>query len=127
MTAENTSPHLSCMAASVMSSRMFSTDEIVTAIETVAAGRTYFSTGVSEVLLDRRPSEPANPLTTREQDVLMLLASGKSNRAIAQSLALSRGDGSKHIEEHQEEAWNFQHRWPYSLCDRSGFSLTTLR
>ncbi|WP_324763947.1 response regulator transcription factor (plasmid) [Sinorhizobium meliloti] len=73
-----------------------STDEIVTAIETVAAGRTYFSTGVSEVLLDRRPSEPANPLTTREHDVLMLLASGKSNRAIAQSLALSEATVETH-------------------------------
>lgn len=73
-----------------------STDEIVTAIETVAAGRTYFSSGVSDVLLERRPNEPVNPLTTREQDVLMLLASGKSNRDIAQSLAISEATVETH-------------------------------
>lgn len=73
-----------------------STDEIVTAIETVAAGRTYFSSGVSDVLLERRPSEPVNPLTTREHDVLMLLASGKSNRDIAQSLAISEATVETH-------------------------------
>ncbi|EYR81039.1 response regulator transcription factor [Shinella sp. DD12] len=73
-----------------------STDEIVAAIETVAAGRTYFSSGVSDVLLERRPNEPANPLTTREHDVLMLLASGKSNREIAQSLSLSEATVETH-------------------------------
>ncbi|WP_439619139.1 response regulator [Shinella sp.] len=73
-----------------------STEEIVTAIETVAAGRTYFSSGVSDVLLERRTSEPANPLTTREHDVLTLLASGKSNRDIAQSLSLSEATVETH-------------------------------
>lgn len=73
-----------------------STDEIVTAIEAVAGGRTYFSSGVSDVLLERRANESVNPLTTREHDVLMLLASGKSNRDIAQSLSLSEATVETH-------------------------------
>lgn len=101
-----------------------STDEIVTAIETVAAGRTYFSTGVSEVLLDRRPSEPANPLTTREQDVLMLLASGKSNRAIAQSLALSEATVETHRKNIKKKLGITSTAGLIRYAIDSGFSLT---
>ncbi|MEZ2132013.1 MULTISPECIES: response regulator [unclassified Sinorhizobium] len=73
-----------------------STDEIIAAIEAVAAGRTYFSSGVSDVLLERRENENAVPLTTREQDVLLLLSAGKSNRDIAQSLAISAATVETH-------------------------------
>jgi two-component system nitrate/nitrite response regulator NarL len=64
-------------------------DEIIEAIEVVAAGGTYFSSGVADVLMNRPDKEPSPPLTTREQAVLMLLADGKSNRDVAGHLDIS--------------------------------------
>lgn len=64
------------------------TEEIVAAIETVAAGGTYFSSGVRDVLLETRPRD-LQPLTTREQDVLLMIARGKSNRDAALALDIS--------------------------------------
>jgi Response regulator containing a CheY-like receiver domain and an HTH DNA-binding domain len=67
-----------------------STGEIVSAIETVAAGGSYFSSGVADVLLDRRArNDAAMPLTTREQAVLLLLARGRSNKDVAAELDIS--------------------------------------
>ncbi|MCO4317958.1 response regulator transcription factor [Phyllobacterium sp. 21LDTY02-6] len=73
-----------------------STNEIVTAIETVAAGKSFFSSGVSEVLLERQESEGDVHLTAREQEVLLLLAGGKSNRDIASSLAITEATAETH-------------------------------
>ncbi|MBB3594074.1 two-component system nitrate/nitrite response regulator NarL [Rhizobium sp. BK529] len=66
-------------------------EEIVRAIETVAASGTYFSTGVSEVLLQqkRKAESSAFPLTVREREVLAHLAMGRSNKEIAALLDLS--------------------------------------
>lgn len=67
-----------------------STSEIVTAIEKVAAGGTYFSTGVSQVLMGEQNDTAANSLlTTREQAVLLLVAEGKSNKDVAAKLDIS--------------------------------------
>ncbi|SCW79399.1 two component transcriptional regulator, LuxR family [Rhizobium mongolense subsp. loessense] len=73
-----------------------STDEIIAAIEAVANGKTYFSSGVSDVLLERKETPDALPLTTREHDVLLLLAAGKSNRDIAQTLGISAATVETH-------------------------------
>jgi DNA-binding NarL/FixJ family response regulator len=74
------------------------TEEIVAAIETVAAGGTYFSTGVPEALLERRETEDAAivPLTSREREILALLAGGKSNRDVAAQLAISAATVETH-------------------------------
>lgn len=64
------------------------TEEIVAAIERVAAGGTYFSSGVRDALLENASTHlPA--LTTREQDVLLMIARGKSNRDAALALEIS--------------------------------------
>jgi two-component system nitrate/nitrite response regulator NarL len=73
-----------------------STEEIVEAIETVAAGGTFFSSGVSDALLERQPSEHAMPLTVREQAVLRLVAAGKSNRDIAGDLGIAEATVETH-------------------------------
>lgn len=67
-----------------------STDEIIAAIDAVASGGTYFSEGVQEALLERR-AVPAltTALTTREQDVLLLITQGCSNRDAARALDIS--------------------------------------
>lgn len=67
-----------------------STEEIIEAIEKVAAGGTFFSTGVSEVLLERGPNaHKTKALTTREQAILLLIAAGKSNKDVAATLDIS--------------------------------------
>ncbi len=67
-----------------------STDEIIAAIDAVAAGGTYFSEGVQEALLERRAVPAlATALTTREQDVLLLITQGCSNRDAARALDIS--------------------------------------
>lgn len=67
-----------------------STDEIVTAIEAVAAGGTYFSSGVSDVLMRINDSPKLiGPLTTREQAVLLLVANGRSSKDVARELDIS--------------------------------------
>lgn len=72
------------------------TDEIVAAIETVAGGKTYFSTGVSNALMERNPDGDGTPLTSREKEVLRLLAAGRSNRDIGESLGISAATVETH-------------------------------
>lgn len=64
------------------------TEEIVAAIDAVAAGGTYFSSGVRDVLMESSTGR-LKELTTREQDVLLLIARGKSNRDAALALDIA--------------------------------------
>ncbi|HQZ12027.1 MAG TPA: response regulator transcription factor [Devosia sp.] len=73
-----------------------STDEIVEAIESVARGETYFSSGVTDVLLDKRTDDSDRPLTAREYSVLLLIATGQSNREIANALTISSATVETH-------------------------------
>ncbi|MCR6671974.1 response regulator transcription factor [Devosia ginsengisoli] len=64
--------------------------EIISAIEAVAANGSYFSSGVTEALLEKGQKQSAVvPLTTREQAVLLLLAQGGSNKDVAGELDIS--------------------------------------
>lgn len=66
------------------------TNEIIAAIEAVAAGGTYFSSGVSDVLMRLPdPHRQAGPLTSRETSVLALVAEGKSSKDVAHTLSIS--------------------------------------
>ena len=66
-----------------------SSKEIVIAIEAVNNGGTYFSSGVSEILLSNLDDGTQGPLTPREQKVLSLVAEGKSNKLIAREPDIS--------------------------------------
>jgi len=63
--------------------------EVATAIEAVYHGGSYFSSGLSKALLFDTPSEHHGKLTVREQNVLIKLAIGESNKEIAFSLKIS--------------------------------------
>ncbi len=67
-----------------------STNEIISAIDIVAAGGTYFSSGVSEVLLNHETDKQSpSPLSTREQSILVLVAGGKSSKDVGELLNIS--------------------------------------
>ena len=63
------------------------TDEIKLAIDTVMRGEKYLCTG-AKGSLDPKPGT-REPLTEREQTILLQLAQGKSNKAVAQDLDIS--------------------------------------
>lgn len=73
-----------------------STDEIITAIETVADGGKYFSSGVFDVLMERGTQDQLDPLTPRERDILSLIVAGRSNRAIAEALGITSATAETH-------------------------------
>jgi len=72
-------------------------DDVLTAIRTVAAGRSYLSRQVSQILqedyvrqLESRGLEDSyDLLTDREREILQLLAEGKANKEVANLLNIS--------------------------------------
>lgn len=64
-----------------------SVHELIAAIDAVAAGGTYYSAGVAKALLHARPA--ADELTPREREILLMLAHGCSNKAVARALDIS--------------------------------------
>ncbi|MBB3396544.1 MULTISPECIES: response regulator transcription factor [unclassified Rhizobium] len=73
-----------------------STDEIISAVETVADGGKYFSSGVFDVLMEGEASNVADPLTPRERDILSLLLAGKANKEIAEALGITQATAETH-------------------------------
>ncbi len=75
-------------------------DQLVAAIEAVVAGGSFIDPKIVDVLVaaqTRRTSSPLSELTTREHEVLELIAQGQSNAAIADSLFLTKRAVEKHI------------------------------
>ena len=81
----------------LLKDRVFSDDQFVDAIRTVAGGGTVMDPEVVTKLLGRRSrDEPISRLSGREREVLELMAEGRSNTAIAQRLFISEKAVSKH-------------------------------
>ena len=66
--------------------------DLVAAVRAVASGEGYLSPAVSNAVLDdyrRHVTDPIDLLTSREREVLQMLAEGKTNKEIAGVLNLS--------------------------------------
>jgi two-component system nitrate/nitrite response regulator NarL len=64
-----------------------SVHEVIAAIAAVSAGGTYYSAGVAKALLQVRAAP--DQLTPREREILLMLAHGQSNKAVARALDIS--------------------------------------
>jgi DNA-binding NarL/FixJ family response regulator len=84
----------------LLKERVADVEEIVRALQDVAAGGSVLDPRVVEGLVARRDRESMSPLahvTEREREVLSLMAEGKNNAAIAASLYLTERAVEKHI------------------------------
>jgi len=81
----------------LLKDRVFTDDQFVDVLRTVAKGGTVMDPEVvAELLVRRSRDAPITRLTDRERDVLALMAEGRSNAAIAQQLFVSEKAVSKH-------------------------------
>jgi two-component system, NarL family, response regulator NreC len=67
-------------------------DELVRAIQEVAKGKFYLSSGASQTIVEAYLSgtdAPVDPLTARDRQVLQLVAEGKTTKEIAIQLGIS--------------------------------------
>lgn len=78
-------------------------DQVAEAVRLVAAGQSLISPSMATKLLEefvqmsRTPAAPTAQLTTRELQVLRLVARGHSNRQIAEDLYISENTVKNHI------------------------------
>lgn len=72
---------------------------LIQAIEAVLAGETYLSAGVSRMMVNAYLSTectPVDPLSTREREVLQLIAEGKNMKEIGDTLGISARTAETH-------------------------------
>jgi DNA-binding NarL/FixJ family response regulator len=81
----------------LLKDRVAEVGEFLGAVERVGNGGTALDPDVVAQLLARsRRADPLAALTPREREVLQLMAEGRSNTAIAQTLVVSEGAVEKH-------------------------------
>ena len=86
--------------AYLLKERVGDLDELLRALREVAGGRSVIDPQVVELLVAHRArlaESPVSSLSPRELDVLREMAEGKTNRAIAEALALSESAVEKHV------------------------------
>ncbi|GAA0508171.1 response regulator transcription factor [Streptomyces mordarskii] len=81
----------------LLKQRVADVEEFIDALRRVAGGGTALDPQVVAQLLVRRHSDPLDRLTSRERDVLELMAGGRSNAGIAGALVISESAVAKHI------------------------------
>ena len=73
-------------------------DRFAESIRLVAAGQSVIDPVIVRPLLNRRrTSDPLEPLSEREREILALMAQGRSNHAISEHLVLSKRTVESHI------------------------------
>jgi DNA-binding NarL/FixJ family response regulator len=73
------------------------TDELVRGIRAAARGESPLAPKAAREVIARRQSSPADQLTERELEVLVLLARGNPNKVIARRLEISEKTVKNHI------------------------------
>jgi DNA-binding NarL/FixJ family response regulator len=81
----------------LLKDRVADVDEFVGALRRVGAGGAALDPEVVSQLLLRGRRRPLDALTPREQEVLKLMAEGRSNGAIAAALVVTDGAVEKHV------------------------------
>ena len=73
--------------------------DLIQAIQQVCRGQIYLSPGVSTAVVQAyrsKSKKPSDPLTTRERQVLQLIAEGKSTKDVASMLGISVKTAESH-------------------------------
>ena len=82
----------------LLKDRVQDLDALADALARVAAGGTALDPDVvAQLVVVRRTADPLASLTPREREVLVLMAEGRSNAAIAEALVVSPGAVEKHV------------------------------
>jgi DNA-binding NarL/FixJ family response regulator len=84
----------------LLKERIHDRGQLVSAIDAVAQGGSVVDPKIVEVLVKgkaRAARSPLAELTPRERDVLAEMAAGKNNKAIAESLVLTKRAVEKHV------------------------------
>jgi DNA-binding NarL/FixJ family response regulator len=82
----------------LLKSRVTDVEEFVETLERIAKGGSVVDPGlVQELVGARRKEDPLSELTTREREVLALMAEGRSNAGIAKRLWVTEGTVEKHV------------------------------
>jgi DNA-binding NarL/FixJ family response regulator len=82
----------------LLKDRVIDVPQFVDAVRRVAAGGTALDAEVvAQLFAVRRDAGPLDRLTPREREVLALVAEGRSNAAIAETLVLTVGAVEKHV------------------------------
>jgi DNA-binding NarL/FixJ family response regulator len=81
----------------LLKDRVAQVSDFLDALRRVAAGGTALDPEVVAQLLVRRRDDPMERLTPREQDVLRLMAEGRSNNGITEALRVSHSAVEKYV------------------------------
>lgn len=82
----------------LLKDRVVDADELVEAMQRVVAGQTVIDPEVVTAMLRAaRSPDPIAQLSAREQDVLALMAEGRSNSSIAETLVLTERTVETHV------------------------------
>ena len=82
----------------LLKGRVLDVDDFIEALRRIAAGGSVVDPGLVQTLVKvRRGEDPLAVLTSREREVLALMAEGRSNAGIAGQLWLAEGTVEKHV------------------------------
>jgi len=88
----------SSQRAYLLKERVKDRDELGRALREVVAGRSFVDSRIVDQLVSNQRSDPGiESLTPREREILALIAEGRSNTSIAESLEITKRAVERHI------------------------------